>query len=200
MRTLLTVVLTLTLVSGSLAQSKEQREAAKDCPLVLRVTAETGDSKSTKSGKGGGSKATSVKTMEKRMKWQAVVSSSNPSFAEKVELKAFYVGSHDGDVEILGKDTHPVEFTDGKCVVDLVSPTAKLVKKTIRKGGGGGRRRGGNVQTKTETSGDRINGLVLQLCVNGIAVKTFASKPNWAKAAWDPAFSEESLLPPNARR
>ena len=125
-------------LSGSaFAQSKEQREAAKQHPFTLRVNAEQDDSKMTKGkGKGGRSSRTQVKTTEKTKHWTAQLSSPSTNVTAKAELKAFYIGTSDNEFAIIGTDKFPVEFNEkGRATIEITSPTAKLVKTTKQKAG-----------------------------------------------------------------
>lgn len=179
-------------LSGSaFAQSKEQREAAKQYPFTLRVNAGQDDSKITKGkGKGGRSSRTQVKTTEKTKHWTAQISSPSTNVTAKVELKAFYIGTSDNKFAIIGSDKFPVAFNEkGRATVEITSPTAKLVKTTKQKGG----RR--NPKTEKIVTGERINGVVVQLIAEGTIVKTFVTQSTWAKGAWSDHLSEEDLKP-----
>lgn len=186
------VLFTAVLVSLSgFSQSKEQREAANKWPLTFKVAAGKNESKSHKDtkGKSSGRSSTQVKTTERKMNWTAKVDCRSTNFTEKVEIKAYYIGTEDGDFAIIGTDKYPVQFDEkGRATVELSSPTAKLVKTTKRTGGRRGR-------MEKEVKGERINGLVAQLVVNGTIVKTFTSQPSWAKGAWASDLSEADLRP-----
>lgn len=179
------------------AQSKEQREAAKQWPLTLRITPGKNESKSHKNQdqKNSGRRTrTQVKTMEKTLHWVAKIDCHSTNFTEKVEIKAYHIGTDDGKFSILGTDRMPVRFDEkGRAEMEIASPTARLVKKTTRSGGRRGR-------ITKEVTGDRVNGLVAQLLVNGTIVKTFVSQPAWAKGAWAADLSEDDLRPGGAKR
>ena len=174
-----------------LAQSKEQREAAKQYPFTLRVNAGQDDSKMSKSaGKGGRNGRSQTKTTEKIKHWTAQVSSPSTNVTAKVELKAYYIGTSDNEFSIIGSDKFPVAFNEkGRATVEITSPTAKLVKTTRQKGG----RR--NPKTEKIVTGERINGVVVQLIAEGTIVKTFVTQSTWAKGAWSDSLSEEDLKP-----
>lgn len=168
------------------AQSKEQREAAKEHPFTLRVAQGKTEAKNLKDpeSKGGGKSQT--ETTEKTMHWTAQVAGKSTNVTEKVELKVHYVGLHDGAFAIIDSSTLPVEFNEkGRAQVEITSPAVRLTKKTVRKGR----------STEKTTEGDRINGIVVQLLADGTIVKTFVSQPAWAKGAWEPDLSEEHLKP-----
>ena len=191
-----TLLAAWTILCGSaLAQSKEQREAAKQYPFTLRVNAEQDDSKMSKSaGKGGRNGRSQTKTTEKTKHWTAQISSPSTNVTAKVELKAYYVGTSDNEFSIIGSDKFPVEFNEkGRATVEITSPTAKLVKTTKHKGG----RR--NPKTEKIVTGERINGIVIQLLAEGTIVKTYVSQPTWAKGAWAEHLTEDELLP-NAKK
>lgn len=173
----------------ALAQSKEQREAAKDHPFTLRVNAGQDESKRSSKSKGGRNRS-QTKSVEKVKHWTAEITSPTTNITEKIELRAYYIGTEDGAFAIIGKDKYPVAFSDkGRATVEIASPVAKLVRTTKQVGS----RR--NNHTEKTTTGERINGLVLQLWVDGTIVKTYASQSAWAKAAWTPDLSEEHLKP-----
>lgn len=177
------------------AQSKEQREAARQWPITLRVKVGKEDSKQSKirPQNGIGPEKTVI---EKIKRWTAEVDIRQTNMPEKVELRSFYIGQRNGEMAILGKDVAPVEFNaKGHAVIEITSPTC-----TITKAAKGGNRRGigiGNMgnQNKQSDTGDRLEGLAAQLVVDGTIIKTFVSKPIWANGAWEESPDEDAFNP-----
>lgn len=161
--------------------------------------------KKTEGGGGGrgGSKSTTV--FERNLKYKAVASFYGQT-PEKPVLKVWYIGTGDGGKEMIevGKAEHPLELDEKRrAQIELASPMAKLVKTktTTRSGGGGrrGRRGGGSVSTKSETTGDRVTGCVIQVFAGDQLMKSWVSDSRWAKAARNPSFSLELIDPKSAR-
>lgn len=161
--------------------------------------------KKTEGGGGGrgGSKSTTV--FERNLRYKAVASFYGQT-PEKPVLKVWYIGTGDGGKEMIeiGKAEHPLELDEKRrAQLELASPMAKLVKtKTTKTSGGGGRRGrrgGGSVSTKSETTGDRVTGCVIQVFAGDQLMKSWASDSRWAKAARDPSFSLELIDPKSAR-
>ena len=91
---------------------------------------------------------------------------------------------------MLGDKTIPVTLDEkGVFKTEVKSPTEKLVRtKTItttrRR-----RHRGGGMSAKSETTGSRVTGCIMQLTVNGTVEKAFASNSKWS------SFAKQSPLP-----
>lgn len=178
------IVLSIAMILGSLvfAQSAEQRAIAKEVPLQLRVK-EVKATLPPSAKSNTAKKSTKEKVKVKKMAWQATISGGSTNLTRKIELKAYYVGQQEGELDFLKTDTKPIEFeSSGKAQILLESPVTKLVK------------------TDKGSSGDRIDGLIAQLLVDGTVIRTFASKPVWAKVAWQTELKSEDLLPNKARQ
>lgn len=172
---------------------------------TLRVGNYTAEQSTTRGGggakKSGGRRSrTSVrtKTTSRSLSWPVTVSFSGKSLpaAGSVKLECHFIGTTDGKAEFLGKDTIPVDLDEkGVFKTEVTSPTEKLVRKKITTTTGGRRRRrGGNTSVKSETTGSRVTGCIMQLTVNGKVEKSFASNPRWSSAAKKSPLPEDEIL------
>lgn len=59
----------------------------------------------------------------------------------------------------------------------------------------GGRNSRGGGGTKSETTGERVTGCVIQVFAGGQLMKSWASDSRWAKAAKNPSFAIELIDP-----
>lgn len=170
--------------------------ASEPLTCSLSVSPLKSDSSVKKSGggnKGRGSSSTTT-TFERNLKYKAVASFHGPA-PEKPVLKVWYVGMGDGEMIEVGKAEHPLELNEkGRATVELVSPTTKMtkVKKTTQNGGRNSRGGGG---TKSETTGERVTGCVIQVFAGTELMKSWASDSRWAKAAKNPSFAIELIDP-----
>ena len=144
---------------------------------------------------GGRYTRTSVKTKttSRSLSWPVKVSFSGKSLpaSSSVKLKCYFIGMTDGRQCFLGEKTIPVTLDEnGVFKTDVKSPTEKLVRtKTFTSTRGRGRRRGGSSSVKSETTGSRVTGCIMQLTVNGTVEKAFASNSKWS------SFAKQSPLP-----
>jgi len=99
-------------------------------------------------------------------------------------LKSTFVGTRDGEPAIIGEKTTEVKFENNVFKTDLKSPETTLTK-TMRTHGR---------RTESETTGDRIFGGILQLTYNGKVMKSWTSKPGWAKLAKADTLDTEAIL------
>lgn len=156
-------------------------------------------------GKGGSSQ---VKTTKTTQTWPVSISFTGKSIpTEGIKLECTYLGMTKGRHEILGQKTVEIKLDEKGCYKgEVTSPEAVMTKTktTTTSGGGNGRRgghggRGGNNRgnrsssTKSETSGTRIVGCVLQLTVNGEIVKGYASSSEWSRLAKKKSITESDL-------
>ena len=151
----------------------------------------------------GAHSAKSVKTKISRrsVSWPVAVSvhGTNIPPSDKIKLKCYFIGTTDGKPDLLGEKTLSVELDDkGMFKTDVESPTEKLVQKTIKTSKLTHTRSGAKKAvpsgTKSETSGSRVTGCIMQLVVNGKVEKSYASNPGWAKfAKTDPVPVQEVL-------
>ena len=177
--------------------------AAEPLTCSLSVSPLKADSSVKKSGGGnkGRGSSSSTTTFERNLKYKAVASFHGPA-PEKPVMKVWYVGMGDGGKEMIevGKAEHPLELDEkGRTTVELVSPTTKMTKvKTTTQSGGRNSRGGGG--TKSETTGERVTGCVIQVFAGDQLMKSWVSDSRWAKAAKNPSFAIELIDPKNATK
>ena len=134
-----------------------------------------------------------VKTRTKIVSWPVTVTFTGTAPTEKMKLVCTYVGTDDGKPDILATQKIDVELDEkGAFKTDVVSPEAKLVEVTKKKQAR--KRRGGASSTKSEQSGTRITGCIIQLLVGDEVVKSFVSKPSWSKLARQHPLDEAAVL------
>lgn len=172
---------------SAFAQSKEQREALRQWPFTFRVKLLKEDNKIVKDSETGAS------TTEKAMHWKADVDLKMTNMPEKIEVKAFYLGSKDGELTLFGSDTKDVTLNEkGHASVLIDSPVFKATKagknsanNAFGRGiGVGNGTMSGESKKRKGPMGERLEGAAMQLVVNGTIVKTFVSKPIWQKGTW----------------
>lgn len=174
-------------VFDSSAQSKEQREQLHQWPFTFRVKVGKDDSKQSKSESGGTFGGT-TEILEKTMHWSAAVDLKLTNMPEKVEVKAYYIGTKDNELHVFGSDTLPVTLNEkGHAVVEITSPTVRQVKSKGGRGNGRGigiNNNRNNDSDKKSSGVERLEGLAAQLVVNDVIVRTYAQKPIWLKGCW----------------
>lgn len=179
------------------AQSKEQREQLHQWPFTFRVKVGKVDSKQSKS-ESGGTFGGNSEVLEKTMHWSAAVDLKMTNMPEKIEIKAYYIGTKDNELYVFGSDTLPVTLNEkGHAVVEITSPTVRQVKN---KGGRGNSRGIGVMNNRTDSekksSGvERLEGLAAQLVVNDVIIRTYAQKPIWLKGCWTDNPTENEFDP-----
>ena len=195
MKKLMKILLSATVCAATFAASAAE-EPEYMCSLrVGNQTAEQSTSEGSGAKKSGGRYTrTSVKTKttSRSLSWPVTVSFTGKSLpaAGSVKLKCYFVGTTDGKKTMLGDKTIPVTLDEkGVFKTEVKSPTEKLVRtKTItttrRR-----RHRGGGMSAKSETTGSRVTGCIMQLTVNGTVEKAFASNSKWS------SFAKQSPLP-----
>ena len=169
--------------------------AAADDPgyiCTLRVGNSTADqfvSESKGAKKSGGrrtKKTVTTKTTSTSLSWPVTVSIHGKSLpaSGSVMLECYFIGMTDGRTEILEERTIPVGIDEkGVFKTEVTSPTVKIVRtKTITKTRAR-RRRGGSVSVKSETSGTRVTGCIIQLMVNYKVESAFSSDSRWSRFA-----------------
>jgi len=170
---------------------------------TLRVENSTADQSVSKSGgakKSGGrrtKKTVNTKTTSRSLSWPVTVSIHGKSMpvSGKVKLQCHFIGTTDGRPEFLGEKTIPVELDEkGVFKTEVTSPTEKLVRTKTTTKTRGRRRRGGSVSVKSETSGTRVTGCIIQLMVNGKVEKAFASDSRWTSHAKKHPLPEDEIL------
>lgn len=174
------------------------------CSLnVGSSTAEQSSSEGNGAKKSGGRYTrTSVKTKttSRSLSWPVKVSFSGKSLpaAGSVKLVCHFIGTTDGRPKFLGEKTIPVTLDEkGVFKTEVTSPTEKLVRTktfTSTRGRGRGRRRGGSSSVKSETTGSRVTGCIIQLMVNGTVEKAFASNSKWSSYAKKSPLPEDDIL------
>ena len=180
---------------------------AADAPgytCVLRVGGASAEQSVSKDGakKGGGRRTkTSVKTKTTScsLTWpvRVTVTGKTPPPAGSVKLKCYFMGTTNGRPALLGERTVPVDLDEkGVFKTDVESPTEKLVHTTTTKKTRSGSRRNRNRSTsvKSETTGSRVTGCIIQLIVKGKVERSYSSNPVWSKAAKTTPLSEADIL------
>lgn len=139
-----------------------------------------------------------TETITSSTTWPVSVTCLGTGRPSKLTLVVYYIGTHNSAPIILKQDQIDVALDDnGNFKRDLVSPQLDLTKTAVRKRVGNGRnrrRRGKASNLKTESSGERVTGCIVQLLDNGTLVRSFASNPSWAKAARLSPLPEEEVL------
>ena len=188
-------ILAMLLCAATFAASAAEGPGYISSLRVDNSTAKQSTSESKGSKKSGGRRTrTSVqtKTTSRSLSWPVTVSFTGKSLPEagSVKLKCYFIGTTDGKKAMLGDKTIPVTLDEkGVFKTEVKSPTEKLVRtKTItttrRR-----RHRGGGMSAKSETTGSRVTGCIMQLTVNGTVEKAFASNSKWS------SFAKQSPLP-----
>ena len=171
------------------------------CSLrVGNQTAEQSTSEGSGAKKSGGRYTrTSVKTKttSRSLSWPVTVSFTGKSLPEagSVKLKCYFIGTTDGKKAMLGDKTIPVTLDEkGVFKTVVTSPTEKLVRKKTITTTRRTRHRGGNSSAKSETTGSRVTGCIIQLMVKDSVEKSFASDPRWSKAAKSSPLPESEII------
>ena len=148
-------------------------------------------SKSTTGGKakGNGRSNTEIETTTRTMHCETKVSFRGKEIPTGIKLNYFFTGRTDeGVVTSLGRKSVDVKLDEkGEFKTDIVSgPAVWTEKKTKSRG-----RRGG---TRSEGSGTRIGGCVIQLLVGDKVERVYTSKPAWKKLAEKYPLPEAEIM------
>ena len=163
-------------------------------------TADQSVSKDTGSKKSGGrrtTKSVSTKTTTSSLSWPVTVSINGKSLpaSGSVKLKCHFIGTTDGHTEFLGERTIPVEIDEkGVFKTVVTSPPVKLVRTKTTTKTRASRRRSGGTSVKSEMSGSRVTGCIIQLIVNGKVERAFASSSSWTRHAKKSPLLEDDIL------
>ena len=200
MKSCLTLLAALVLLTATAAETpKAPKVKPPECSFT--VTPKPGDSHVAKSGtsrliqnNSSFGSNTGSKTITRNLRW-TVETRFREDRPEKLELKAFYLGTDEKNKIVkLGEETKKLELDkNGRASVDLTSPTTKLTKSrttSISRHAGGG---AGFRSTKSTTRGERVTGCVLRLFADDRLVKTWTSDPRWATEAKAETFSVDNL-------
>lgn len=149
-----------------------------------------------KSGSRRSRNLVSTETVNRTFQWPVSVSFSGKTLPApgSVKLVCHFVGMTEGRMSIVGTKTIPVTL-DAKGALKTVveSPTETMVHKktmkTTRR-----RRGGGSSSTRSETTGTRMVGCIMQLMVNGKVERAFASQSKWSRHAMKSPLPEEEIL------
>ena len=198
MRLLKTVVLLL--CAATFATSDAEEHGYISSLHVDNSTAKQSTSESKGSKKSGGRRTrTSVqtKTTSRSLSWPVTVSFTGKSLPEagSVKLKCYFIGTTDGKKAMLGDKMIPVTLDEkGVFKTVVTSPTETLVRKKTITTTRRTRYRGGNSSAKSETTGSRVTGCIIQLMVKDSVEKSFASDPRWSKAAKSSPLPESEII------
>jgi len=193
-------ILALLLCAATFAASAAEGPGYMSSLRVDNSTAKQSSSESGGAKKSGGRHtrtSVKVKTTSRSLSWPVTVSFTGKSLPAdgSVKLKCYFIGTTDGKKAMLGDKTIPVTLDEkGVFKTVVTSPTEKLVRtKTItttrRR-----RYRGGNTSAKSETTGSRVTGCIIQLTVNGTVEKAFASNSQWSSLAKKSPLPEAEIL------
>ena len=188
-------ILAMLLCAATFATSAAEGPGYISSMRVDNSTAKQSSSESEGSKKSGGRRTrTSVqtKTTSRSLSWPVTVSFTGKSLPEagSVKLKCYFIGTTDGRTTILGDKTIAVTLNENGAVKTVVtSPTEKLVRTKTITTTRRSRHRGGGMSAKSETTGSRVTGCIMQLTVNGTVEKAFASNSKWS------SFAKQSPLP-----
>lgn len=193
---------------AALSPSPSAAAEAHGYSCALRVGTSSAEQSTTKDG--GTSKRTGrntrssvkTKTTSRSLTWPVTVliTGKTPPPADSVKLKCYFMGTTNGRPALLGERTVPVALDEkGQFKTEVTSPSEKLVQTTTRtnsrsRGRGHGSGRGRSSSVKTETTGSRVTGCIIQLIVNGKVERAYSSNPNWSKAAKNPSLTEDEIL------
>ena len=181
--------------------------AAKPIPCSLTVTPRGGDSKISGNNRGSllsssaRSSGSQSKTITRNLKYLAEVRYREEK-PEKVELRVYYIGYGDGGKTLkqIGQETKALELDkNGRASVELKSPTTTLRKTRTRTTSSGCGRSSGFTSSKSTTSGERVQGCVVQLFSDGALSKAWSSDSRWASAAENVPFSVAELAKRSGR-
>ena len=176
-------LLAMVAVAGSLFA------AEKPYTCSLKVENPKTVSRTEDSSKGGRNSRNQTKTIRRKMTWAVKVSFRGKDFPSGVKLNCVYLGITNGQTAILGRQPTEVTLDEkGDFKVEMTSPEAVLTKTKTRRG------RGRNSGTQSETKGSRITGCVIQLIVGGEVVRSYATKPTWAKLARKNPLPDDEIL------
>lgn len=202
----------LALAVGCAAADLAAAPEKRPWTATLMVSPKPGVSRTTRSGNRDGLRnwnrpnadrswndsRTETKTIDRSMKWEAVVRFRGKELPQKAELALTYVGYR-------GKDTVPVIFRQekkavalnetGRAVVEFESPVSRLTKTRTSSSSGN---YGGFVSARSQVSGERIVGCIAQLYADGELVKAYASDSRWEKAAKTGPITSATLNPPRS--
>ena len=181
--------------------------AGKPIPCSLTVTPRGGDSKISGNSRGGllssaaMSSGSQSKTITRNLKYLTEVRfrEQKPS---KAELRVYYIGYGDGGKTLkqIGQETKALELDkNGRASVELTSPTTTLRKTRTRTSSSSGGRSTGFTSVKSTTSGDRVQGCVVQLFGDGELLKSWSSDSRWASVADQVPFSVSELAKRSGR-
>lgn len=197
-------------VAATFCMAALSPSAAAEAPgysCALRVGTSSADQSTTKDG--GSTKKSSrntkssvkTKTTSRSVTWPVTVSitGKEPPPADSVKLKCYFMGTTNGRPALLGERTVPVALDEkGLFKTEVTSPSEKLVHTTTRTNSRGRRNHGGgrnrSASVKTETTGSRVTGCIIQLIVKGKVERAYSSNPNWNKAAKNPSLTEAEIL------
>ena len=190
-------MLALSVLASSLVLAE-----GKKISCSLTVSPRGGDSKTTKSGRGGSllrsnttQSNTGTKTIERNLKWLAEVRFREEK-PDKTEVKVYYIGYGNGGKTLmqLGQDTKALTLDkNGRASVELTSPTTRLRKTRTQQSSSSCGRSSGFRSVKSTTSGERVSGCVVQLFGDGELLKSYTTDSRWASVADNVPFSIAEL-------
>ena len=197
------LVLALSLLVSTFALAGDKKISCS-----LTVSPRGGDSKTTKSGRGGSLlrsntnlSNTGTKTIERNLKWLVEVRFREER-PDKTEVKVYYLGYGDGGkmLKQIGQETKTLTLDkNGRASVELTSPTTKLRKTRTQQSSSSRGSSSGFRSVKSTTSGDRVSGCVVQLFGDGELLKSYVSDSRWASVADDVPFSIAELTKRSGR-
>lgn len=155
-------------------------------PKIISKTEETASA-------GGGDFQEPTKMTRRKMTWPVTVSFRGKEYPTSgIKLNCVYFGMTDGQTTVLGRQPADVTLDEkGDFKIEMTSPDAVMPTTKAR---GGFARNGRPISGGSEVKGTRISGCVIQLLVGDAVVRSYASRPTWAKLARKNPLPEEDIL------
>ena len=194
----LAIAAALAVLSGGAAEN------AYVCSMhVGNALSEQQTSNSSHRAKKRGGSSSKTKSVTRAVSWPVTVSVSGktPPPENAIKLKCYFIGETNGQPTILGEKKLDVHLDENGNMKTVVSSPAETIEYTTptsrtrgRRGRGGGSRRNVSTNTRTSKSGTRVTGCIIQLMVNGIVERSFASNPGWRNFAKSDPIPREEVL------
>lgn len=179
-------------VAGTAVRAAEAKREWSVGMTVEPVNGEHSTSEKSQSKRGGSwrnrtNQRTTTKVMSSNKKWIVHVSCAGKEPPAKAKLEVFFIGYEklDSKIGIVGQKSYDIDLNPAKKTdVEVTSPTMTQTKVTRASQN---RRRGGS--TKSDRSGGRMSGCVVQLVVNGNVEKTYSTQSSWIEGLHNQPFT-----------
>jgi len=189
MKRILFLLLPLCVVAHALAEEAAEKPPQWSCSLSVGTPKQQSktlkDTRENNNNRNNRNNRTSEKAITRWMVLPVKVTvSGKDAPTSGFALKSTFIGTRDGEPAILGETTTEVKLENNVFKTELKSPETTLTK-TMRTHGR---------RTTSETTGDKIFGGILQLTYNGKVMRSWTSKPGWAKLAKADTLDTEAIL------